>query len=482
MKKNSCINERGALGSRARAQRRSGAARARPARIFFCTTGRFGSADRQRYRNKLSSATATKKEAATMASLRRQLSASQMRVLKLGAEGAEGVPAPPVPENIPISPTDNNLSPCSKMLWMPRKPSHPDVKVQVPAPRKWAAEAGGSDGCDSSDEDSGEESASPVVQVTLPRPPAGVRLSMAALFGASALLRSVAPSPQQQQQQPVQHVCGGGFCGVGSALRWVRPRRRMLRASHAGRAADQLLPHASQTPLRALKRVELAYEVRTYSAVSRDNPLSLRSVAHASRRAHDAGVGTYRCASLLTPLTHIRTCPPPPRSSGADPAERVRARACAAAAALEGRIPRPAALVTTAQLVCLQEEEGGGGGGGGGGQGARGPPADAAQAREFLASCASAGAAAVYYTAVAVTNSETGAQACAVDEVRVEFGAISADAMDRIVARPAVLDCAGALCLSDADVKASVLAVRGAVDSAWGLPAEPLCQLLRQVT
>ena len=84
--------------------------------------------------------------------LRRQVSNSRMRSLHLGDNGDE--PPPVVPENIPVSPTDTNLSPCSKQLWGVRRASSTDVRLAF-KPRQWVAAK--SEDEESSDEEDEED-------------------------------------------------------------------------------------------------------------------------------------------------------------------------------------------------------------------------------------------------------------------------------------------------------------------------------------
>jgi hypothetical protein len=99
--------------------------------------------------------------------LRRQVSNSRMRSLQLGVDGE--VPQPLAPENIPVSPTDTNLSPCSKQLWGTRRASHTDVRMAF-KPRQWDTQDGGVPSSSEEEDDSESEAGetSPVVLVKVP--------------------------------------------------------------------------------------------------------------------------------------------------------------------------------------------------------------------------------------------------------------------------------------------------------------------------
>lgn len=91
--------------------------------------------------------------------LRRQVS-GRARSLELGGVTDGDLPLPPPPENIPLSPTDSNLSPCSKKLFSKaaRKTSATDVRKGI-SQRSWVVSSEGSEDSEqvSSDDSSDDE-------------------------------------------------------------------------------------------------------------------------------------------------------------------------------------------------------------------------------------------------------------------------------------------------------------------------------------
>jgi septum formation protein len=311
---------------------------------------------------------------------------------------------------VPMSPTDANLSPCSKKLLGDHRTSHPDVRSTFKS-RQWESvveddeeeEEGGVEGSDSEDSDA-----------------------------------SISES-EGETEAP----CDGSSKGDVDGLNNFRQA--------SGDDDDD------GGELSVVQSIRSGHLVRPRAC-----PTSLPIIL---------GSSSAKRLQIMEALGWEHTTLNPDIDEGAftdsDAHSLCQSIAKGKAAKLLEVAPKPSVLITSDQVVEF-------------GDAVRGKPKDAEQAREFLMSYS--GSALFFVTAVVVSNTETGASACAVDVARVVMSKLSDDLVERVISRGLVMSAAGGLSLEDPDLQSVVALVDGELDSIWGLPVDTTCELICQVT
>ncbi|MBI2121296.1 MAG: Maf family protein [Candidatus Wildermuthbacteria bacterium] len=149
-----------------------------------------------------------------------------------------------------------------------------------------------------------------------------------------------------------------------------------------------------------------------------------------------------------------------------NPEELTVALAKAKAAELLKRITEPAILITADQVI------------GRGGE-IREKPKDADQAREYLRTCHEVPVRIV--NGIAVTNTQTGAQAAENDTALVTFRQIPEEIVERLVGEGRVFSWAGAFATKDPLIAPYVASMDGADGSSRGLPKALVSRLMQEV-
>jgi septum formation protein len=149
-----------------------------------------------------------------------------------------------------------------------------------------------------------------------------------------------------------------------------------------------------------------------------------------------------------------------------DPSSLALALAHAKADALLPRLASPALLVTCDQVVSCAGE-------------LREKPADADQARAWLAGYASQPART--HSAVVVCDSRNGARAAGIDVAEVRLRPIPPATIEDLVAGSVLYSCAGGFALGHPDFDPWLDSIEGTLDSVMGLPLALLERLLGEV-
>lgn len=149
-----------------------------------------------------------------------------------------------------------------------------------------------------------------------------------------------------------------------------------------------------------------------------------------------------------------------------NPKQLVLLLAKAKAAALVPKIPEPAILITSDQVVYCHNQ-------------ILEKPQDHAEAEEYLRLHIKYSAQTI--TAVVVTNTLTGRQQSGVDMATVYFANIPENLIKKIAAQQYVLHCAGGFSLDDKLLQPYIAKIAGAEDSITGLPIKLTERLIAKV-